>query len=490
VERRDFVLGVTAFGASLIRPPRRGGPTSFAADLLIALEPPSPGMSVYEPHVAIDPGKPDRIAVAAQYGIRGGRGGRNIQLWTSENGGRKWFATRVPRPRLDGEFAADALVGFHADGGLLVTSDFGGKWVADANDARSWSRRSAPSVEQMLAFGGKDGPPPDALTSGGIAVSRTADGGRTLAATVVPGKSVAADKTAMAFDRFEGSPHRGAVYVAWSDMIPSIHVARSTDGGRTFAEPAVLETGALAAMHQIAVRPDGSVHSMWTSGGMPGLTQMPGGADNRPPGGGKSIYHAVSTDGGATFSEPTVAGSHAGPGMVGIPSLAVDARGVMLWVWSQADALPDPTARPILQARHRLYAIRSEDGRTWSAPFELCPWAPADTHMGLPAVTSDGRRWWLLGYLADGKETRVALLRSDDGRRFELDRILAKRRFPADEISLMGSYLARFADDISQVGDYVGVAASGSRVASAFVLPETNSPASRATVYFALSEVR
>jgi hypothetical protein len=244
-------------------------------------------------------------------------------------------------------------------------------------------------------------------------------------------------------------------------------------------------------MHQIGVRPDGSVHSLWTYGAMPGVTNLASVPNYAPQDGGKAIYHAVSTDGGATFSEPRAVATHAGAGMVGIPSLAVDERGMMLWIWGQADAVPDPAVRPILQARHRLFAIRSEDGATWSAPFELCPWVPAGTHMGLPAVTSHGRRWWILTYLADGRETRVALLRSDDGgKRFELDRVLAKRPFAADEISLMGSYLLRFCDDIPQIGDYVGVTATGARVASAFVLPETDSPTSRATVYVALSEVR
>jgi hypothetical protein len=94
----------------------------------------------------------------------------------------------------------------------------------------------------------------------------------------------------------------------------------------------------------------------------------------------------------------------------------------------------------------------------------------------------------MLAYLADSRETRVSLLRSDDGgKRFELDRVLATRPFPADEISLMGSYLLRFADDIPQIGDYVGIAASPSRVAAAFVLPETNNPTSRATVYVAIT---
>jgi hypothetical protein len=343
----------------------------------------------------------------------------------------------------------------------------------------------------MLAFPGETPPSADLLTSGGIAISRTVDHGRTLAATVVPGISPAADKTAMAFDNFEGSPYRGTVYVAWSDLIPSIHVAKSTDGGRSFLSPALLKTGAGAAMHQIAVRPDGSVHSIWTHGAMPGVTKLASMPNYAPEDGGKAIYHTVSTDGGATFSEPRVVASHAGAGMVGIPSLAIDPRGVMLWIWGQADALPDPTIRPILQARHLLYAIRSEDGVTWSAPFALCPWAPAGTHMGLAVAASHGTRWWILTYLADSKETRVVLLRSEDGgKRFELDRVLAKRPFAADEISLMGSYLLRFCDDIPQIGDYIGLAASGSRLASAFVLPATDSPTSRATGYVALSEIR
>src|SRR2546427_3148921 len=45
--------------------------------LQVALDPPGPGTSVYEPDVAIDPDNPDRIAVAAQYGVKGSRGARD-----------------------------------------------------------------------------------------------------------------------------------------------------------------------------------------------------------------------------------------------------------------------------------------------------------------------------------------------------------------------------------------------------------------------------
>lgn len=491
MDRREFVAGVAAIGATLNPGVRRFTRTRARSDSLVALAPPGPGVSVYEPTIAIDPSSPDRIAVAAQYGVRGGRGGRNIQLWLSEDGSRSWHTTRVPRPRLDGEFAADPLAAFHADGGLIIGSNFTRKWLADFNDANSHSRRTVPSMDKLWAMEESPNPVPgDLLTAGGIAVSRTEDGGRTLRATVVPGISPGADKTSMALDRSPTSPHRGAVYVAWSDQVPSVRVARSTDGGRTFTAPVTVKTRGPATMQQIAVRPDGTVHVLWTSAGVPGITSPLNTQADGSPDASKVIYHAVSLDGGATFSEPTSVASNAGSGMVGLPSLSVDANGSLLWVWGQTDVLPDPNQRPVLQPRHRLFAIRSERGTAWSAPYELCPWAPAGTHMGLPVVTTAGTRWWLITYVADDKETRVVLLRSDDGRRFELDRTLATRPYPADEISLMGSYLLRFCDEIPQIGDYVGIAATESRVAAAFVLPETAEPTSRATLYVSLSDVR
>ena len=74
---------------------------------LIALEPPRSGVSVYEPHIAIDPADPARIAVVAQHGILGGRGGRDLHLWVTEDGGDTWIGTRVARPALDQQFTAD-----------------------------------------------------------------------------------------------------------------------------------------------------------------------------------------------------------------------------------------------------------------------------------------------------------------------------------------------------------------------------------------------
>jgi hypothetical protein len=52
----------------------------------------------------------------------------------------------------------------------------------------------------------------------------------------------------------------------------------------------------------------------------------------------------------------------------------------------------------------------------------------------------------------------------------------------------MGSFLLRFCDqDMAQVGEYVGIVAAGTRVAAAFVLPETDDPTSAATVSVAVA---
>jgi hypothetical protein len=181
-----------------------------------------------------------------------------------------------------------------------------------------------------------------------------------------------------------------------------------------------------------------------------------------------------------------VVARHAGAGHTGIPTLACDASGSLLFVWGQAKSLPDPDARPIVQSRQRLRGIRTDGSRRWSEPFLLAPEIPEARHMGLPALACNGQTWWLLTYLADDKTTEVTLLRSDDGRQFAVDRTLATRKLPLDEISLHGSYLLHLCDDVAHPGDYVGLDAVGDRVVAAFGLPEHDRPNSRATVQVAV----
>src|SRR4029079_1351102 len=108
---------------------------------------------------------------------------------------------------------------------------------------------------------------------------------------------------------------------------------------------------------QIAVRPDGSLHAVWT-----GIAMM---LPEAPPEAGTSVWHSMSRDGGQTFSTPKQIATHGGLALIGIPTLGMDAQGRLLAVWGQGDSVPEDQLK---QVRHRLYAVRSEDGDTWSEP--------------------------------------------------------------------------------------------------------------------------
>jgi hypothetical protein len=443
-------------------------------------------VAVYEPHVAVDPENPDRIAVAAQYGLPGGRGARSLYLWFSEDGGATWSSgRRVPRPRHEGGFTADPLVAFAADGALLFIGDCAPSGVAEANTGLSFDRHSVPTIDRIFErWADVD---LESYTTATIGVSRSEDNGRTFSGTSMSGVSVGADKSSVAIDRSPASPHRGAVYLTWFDQTPAVRFARSEDCGRSFSEPLVVDAWSAPQMQQVGVRPDGSVHLIWTVGSLPGIAGQQPAKTDAPADAGSAISHAVSVDGGHSFSATRTIAHNAGMGKVGIPSLAIDPGGHMLFVWGQTDSFPDQGLRPLVQPRHTLYAVRSEDGVEWSAPYALCPWLSDSVHAALPAAFGDGERWWILAYFADDDQTRVVLLRSDDNAQtFVLDCEIDQRPIPVDEISLLGAYLLRFCDDTPQIGDYVGLAAAGNRLAAAFIFPETDDPSSPETAYVAL----
>ena len=122
-----------------------------------------------------------------------------------------------------------------------------------------------------------------------IRVARSTDGGRTFASSIVASGSCPCCRTNLAV-----GPD-GAVYVAWRHVfegsIRDIALARSTDGGATFEEPVRVHAdnwvfdGCPHAGPAVAVAADGTVHVAWYTG-------APDAA---------GLYHASSGDGGRTF---------------------------------------------------------------------------------------------------------------------------------------------------------------------------------------------
>jgi hypothetical protein len=121
----------------------------------------------------------------------------------------------------------------------------------------------------------------------------------------------------------------GAVYVAWRHIFPpnirDIAVARSDDGGRTFAEPVRLSEDGWAIDAcpddgpSMAVDASSTVHVAWP-------TQV-------SPSAGKGIFYTSSRDGGRTFARRARVDDASG--QPAHPQLAVHAGGVAV-VWDES----------------------------------------------------------------------------------------------------------------------------------------------------------
>lgn len=163
----------------------------------------------------------------------------------------------------------------------------------------------------------------------------------------------------------------GTLYVLYVNLqgrgnVPdNLWLSRSTDGGRTLAEP-VRVAGELTFQPRIAVAPDGTVHLTWLQAREVGLLRLAG-----PP---SPIVSAHSTDGGETFSEPVVI-SDTSRVRVGAASPVVDGDGVLSVLYQ--DFRDDRRnfenlEGPVYEETYALVVTRSSDGgRSFSPGVEL-----------------------------------------------------------------------------------------------------------------------
>ncbi len=152
-------------------------------------------------------------------------------------------------------------------------------------------------------------------------VARSTDGGRTFAAPVIVGH-----------DRwvFPGCPHRpasvgtdrqGRLYVVWytegSDETPSIYLAYSDDKGETFSpkQKLNLSKGTFPDHPQMAVDPEGRLIIVWEE-------QSPV---------RREVVMSVSLDRGQTFSAPQKLNEKKGQ----TPALSINAQGLAALAWME-----------------------------------------------------------------------------------------------------------------------------------------------------------
>lgn len=179
-------------------------------------------------------------------------------------------------------------------------SDDGGQTFADVGRVPPSSRSigySDPSLgvdsRGNFYFANLQYVPEQRRTLSALGVARSTDGGRTFAEPVLVGGTDQAnfqDKELIAVDN-TGGRFDGNVYMAWTEFSPDgpqILFVRSTDGGKTFSAPLVLSDDISVQGATPAVGPDGEVYVIWLS------------LDS-----GRSLKIRRSDDGGLTFG-PTV----------------------------------------------------------------------------------------------------------------------------------------------------------------------------------------
>lgn len=210
---------------------------------------------------------------------------------------------------------------------------------------------------------------------GDIFFARSTDGGRTFAEPLNLSRSQAGDgKGRLTRERWHNGSldlARGAdgtLHAAWTEYEGKLWFRRSTDGGEHFREPVHVAgtEDAPARAPDIAVGPGGSVYLAWAVGEDPAA----------------DLRLAASADGGASFGEPRVL--FASDGHSDAPRIAVDTQGDLHLVYAES-----PSGH--FGAYHVLHARLQNGERASAEPARLAgPEAGAVDSASFPEVSVSG----------------------------------------------------------------------------------------------------
>lgn len=294
-----------------------------------------------------------RIAIDSEQGVfvawqeiifSGGSHGGDILFARSDDGGRNFSEPLNLSRSIEGDGkgritknnwhngSLDLALG--TDGTLYVawTEYEGALWVRRSGDGgRTFSRRlriddAKPARGPTFALG-SNGVVYLAWTVGDeaadIRVARSTDGGGSFVAPVIVATSKGySDAPKLAVDA------AGVLHVVYSERQRVLY-SRSTDGGRSFAAPRDI-SGRNAAFPDLSLDGKGNLYVLWE--------HFPDGRE-RP----RGLALAVSTDGGATFTQPILVPDSAGAGSNGslqgllMRKLAVNRHGALAVVNSSFD---------------------------------------------------------------------------------------------------------------------------------------------------------
>lgn len=405
----------------------------------VTLDHPEDTVSAFEPFVAVDPARPDRILVGAQYGPGYNRGGQRMWTWASHDGGTSWTGGRVtPKsfPPAGQALAADLTMAVGPDGTVYHLS-----LTAD----------SAPT----------------GLLTAAAALAVSSDGGvsfvpRTVFGTVTtpePGIMVFTDKPWMVADVSTRSPGLGNVYMSWArnrvdfrdtSVTASPVVAVSRDGGKSLEEPVSLAASGFGVT--LALRSDGTLDAAWSD-------LRPGSSE------GSRVLHATSFDGGKSYGQPAVVAELAdSTESIELPQVAVGPGDRPFACWTQGPPVPGGSVD--------VWCGAGNDSSGWGPAQKALSDPTGRTVYSYPAVAATDRAFWLVAYRAD-TALSVELYRSRDGAHFSHYGTLATASLNGAPFCPRPGLPCRKSDAVFFPGDYVSLAGAGRRLVAAYAMPRS-----------------
>ena len=213
--------------------------------------------------------------------------------------------------------------------------------VSASPDVFSWLPRLATldggqtvlaAWEEILFTGGSHG--------GEILLARSSDGGASFAEPVnLSNTSAGAGKGRLSSERWDNGSldilaRDGQVWVVWTEYEGALRLVHSDDGGQNFSEPAHVAGSdeQPARGPTLALLGDGRLLLAWTFGEAPSA----------------NIELAISADNGYTFEQ--LGAVHERPGHADAPRLAVDAQGTVHLVYAESADGPETPGRLVYAA--------------------------------------------------------------------------------------------------------------------------------------------
>lgn len=370
------------------------------------------------PAVAVHPTRPEVLAVAGR--VDAPR--LNCTVSVTETGGEAWRPLEVPlAPGAQNCFWP--AVAFDGDGSLLVAfTPTGGDFNLPT---ALWLQRFTPALVA-------DGPPVRVAGELTFQPRLAVEGRRVYVAWIAEG------------------PERATKFLGFSPPPNPLVVARSDDGGRTFAPPVTVgEPGRLAVQPTLLAGPGGEVvvGALDLMADLFTYQSQHEGRPGPPPAGPWQVVLWRSTDGGATFGPAaTVAG-----GVVPPQRVLVDLAP------APAFALDGGRVHAAWESGRDVFVARSDDaGATWPPPRRL---GPATGGQFLPGVGvgPDGRvdvAYYDRSADPDDVLAQLVLASSADGGGSFATRVISAAPFD----SMVGSFNG---DDV-MLGSHVAVVAQAS----------------------------